>query len=68
MSLLFKHRNIGEKWTKEEKKQLKLQVKHLAGYIPVLIIFALPGGSLLLPLLVALLDRRGKKRQKSSLL
>ena len=65
LSLLFKQRNVGEKWTKEEKGQLNIQVKHLAGYIPVLIIFAVPGGSLLLPLLAMVIDRRGKRREKS---
>jgi hypothetical protein len=62
MRLLMKHKNTGEKWTKEEKKELKSHMKRLSLYVPVLIIFALPFGSLMLPLLTEVLDRRNNKR------
>ncbi|MEW6676086.1 MAG: hypothetical protein AB1348_08850 [Nitrospirota bacterium] len=62
MRLLMKQRNTGIKWTKEEKEQLKVNIKHLSAYVPVLIIFLLPGGSLLLPFLSDILDRRKEKR------
>ena len=64
MQLLMKQRNTGEKWTEEEKTQLKFNLKHLSLYVPALIIFALPLGSLLLPILTEVLDRRDKDRTK----
>lgn len=64
MLLLMKHRNTGAKWTIEEKTQLKSHLKHLSLYVPVLIIFALPLGALLLPILTEVLDRRDKDRTK----
>jgi len=65
MRLLMKHRNTGEKWTKDEKTQLKMHIKHFSLYVPVLFIFLLPGGSLLLPVLAEILDRRKKERPGS---
>jgi len=64
MWLLMKHRNTGVEWTTEEKKQLKSHFKHLSLYMPALIIFALPLGSLLLPILTEVLDRRKKNQTK----
>jgi len=64
MLLLMKQRNTGVKWTTEEKKQLRSNLKHLSLYVPALIIFALPFGSLLLPVLTEVLDRRDKERIK----
>jgi len=64
MWLLMKPRNTGVEWTIEEKTQLKSHLKHLSLYVPALIIFALPFGSLLLPVLTEVLDRREKDRTK----
>ncbi|MEW6108957.1 MAG: hypothetical protein AB1632_07325 [Nitrospirota bacterium] len=64
MHLLMKPKNTGIKWTKEEKAQLKQNIKHLSAFVPVLIIFLLPGGSLLLPFLPDILDRRGERRTR----
>ena len=64
MRLLMKQRNTGVKWTREEKTQLKSNLKHLSLYVPVLIVFALPFGSLLLPVLTEVLDRRDNDRTK----
>ncbi|MBI5407922.1 MAG: hypothetical protein HZA14_00990 [Nitrospirae bacterium] len=64
MQLLMKPSNTGNTWTKEEQTLLKSHLKHLSGYIPVLMIFLLPGGSLLLPFLAELLNRRKAKREK----
>jgi hypothetical protein len=61
--LLMKQRNTDEKWTPEEKKEIKRNLKILAMYIPILIIFFLPGGSLLLPLLAEIMDRRKTRRR-----
>ncbi len=66
MQLLMKPRNTGEGWTREEKDKLKIAVKHLSSYVPVLIIFLLPGGSLLLPFLAEILDRRKAPRVPES--
>ncbi|RJQ42994.1 MAG: hypothetical protein C4538_12785 [Nitrospiraceae bacterium] len=57
--------NKGDKWTRDEKKELKLYLIHLSAYVPVLIIFLLPGGSFLLPLFAEVLDRRKNKRNKT---
>ncbi len=66
MQLLMKPRNTGEGWTREEKDKLKIDIKHLSSYVPVLIIFLLPGGSLLLPFLAEILDRRKAARVPES--
>jgi uncharacterized membrane protein len=62
LQLLFKQRNTDQKWTKEEKKQIKDQLKRLSLYLPIILIFLLPGGSLLLPILAEILDRRKTRR------
>ena len=63
MRLLMKNRNTGEKWTREEIHEIRAHLKHIAMLVPALIIFLLPGGSLLLPLLADVLDRRKKIRR-----
>ena len=60
--LLMKQRNTGVKWTEDEITQLKSHLKRLAFYVPTLIIFVLPFGSFLLPILAEILDRRKKSR------
>ncbi|HQF07418.1 MAG TPA: LETM1 domain-containing protein [Spirochaetota bacterium] len=62
MRLLMKQVNTDEKWTKDEKAELKRHLKHLSMYIPVLIIFCLPFGMLLIPILAETLDRRSSRR------
>jgi hypothetical protein len=62
LQLLMKQRNTGEKWTRREKRRLKQQLKILSLSIPALIIFLLPGGGILLPILAEALDRRKEKR------
>jgi hypothetical protein len=62
MLLLMKRRNSRGQWTTEEVKRIKSDLKHLSLYVPVLIIFALPFGSLLLPFLAKILDRRKTDR------
>ncbi len=63
MRLVMKNRNTGEKWTREEIREIRAHLKHIAMLVPALIIFLLPGGSLLLPLLADALDRRKKIRR-----
>jgi hypothetical protein len=62
MRLLMKFKNTRQAWAKEEKRLLRAHLLHLSSYIPALIIFCLPGGSLLFPLLAEILDRRKNKR------
>jgi len=63
MQLLMKIRNTDEKWTTEEKKEIKRHLKNIAKIIPAVAIFVLPGGSLLLPILAEALDRRRVRRR-----
>lgn len=63
MRLLMKQRNTGSKWTKNEKAQLKQYLWGLAFYAPVLFVFLLPGGFLLIPLLAEAVDRRRRLRK-----
>ena len=58
MQVLMKNRNTGEKWTREEIKEIKSHLRHISKMVPVIIVFMLPGGSLLLPFLAEVLDRR----------
>ncbi len=62
MRLLMKTRNSDEKWTREERKEIKSHLRNIAKIIPVVAIFCLPGGSLLLPILAETLDRRKTRR------
>ena len=62
MQLLMKTRNTDEKWTREEKIEIKRHLKNIAKILPAIAIFSLPGGSLLLPILAEVLDRRKTRR------
>lgn len=62
IQLLMKRRNAGIKWTEEEITRIKSHLKHLSLYVPALIIFVLPFGLFLLPILAEILDRREKSR------
>ncbi len=63
MPLLMKPRN-GERWTREEKRELVGHLKRLSGMGPYVALLLLPGGFALLPLLSWWLDRRRLKRAK----
>ena len=62
MQLLMKQRNMNQEWTKDEIKEIKKHLKNISKVVPALLIFLLPGGSLLLPLFAEILDRRKIKR------
>jgi len=62
MQLLMKTRNTDEKWTREEKKQIKRHLRNIAKIIPAVAIFCLPGGSFLLSIFTEALDRRKTRR------
>ncbi len=63
MQLLMKNRNTGQKWSSEEKKEIKKHLRNISKMVPVIIIFLLPGGTILLPILAEVLDRRKTKRK-----
>lgn len=58
MKLLMKYKHTRNTWTREERKILRRHLWRFSSYIPMLIIFCLPGGSLLFPILAEILDRR----------
>lgn len=62
MQLLMKQRNTNQEWTKEEIKEIKKNLKNISKGVPALLVFLLPGGSLLLPFLAEILDRRKRGR------
>ena len=62
MQLLMKTRNTDQKWTGEEKKEIKMHLRNIAKIIPAVAIFSLPGGSFLLSILAEALDRRKTRR------
>jgi hypothetical protein len=66
MGLLMKRKNTGSQWTREEIIRLRSHLKRLALYVPSLIIFVLPFGSLLIPVLAKALDRREKNRMNEA--
>ncbi|MDH4100353.1 MAG: hypothetical protein OEV28_07230 [Nitrospirota bacterium] len=60
MQILMKRRNTDEDWTPEERAEIRGHLRSLSRAVPVLMLFSLPGGSLLLPVLALYLDRRRK--------
>ena len=62
MQLLMKPRNTDERWTKEERREMKRHLKNIAKIVPAVALFSLPGGSFLLPILAEVLDRRKTRR------
>ncbi len=65
MQLLMKQRN-GVPWTAEDKALLLPRLRTLAGSLPALAVFSLPGGAVLLPALAWLLDRRRRKKRATA--
>ena len=65
MELLMKPRNTGDKWTVDQMMEIKSRLRIVSKVIPAMAVFMLPGGSLLLPLLVEILDRRKKNAMKT---
>ena len=63
MSLIMKGSRSG--WQKEELVEIKTHLYNLSKKIPVFLVFLLPGGILLLPLLVEILDRRKSSKPVS---
>ena len=63
MQLLMKIRNTDEKWSREEREEIRIHLRNIAKIVPTVAIFSLPGGSFLLPLLAEALDRRKVRRR-----
>ena len=63
MRLLMKPRNSGLPWSRDEVGRIRAHIKALACLIPAFVIFLLPGGLLLLPVLAEVLDRRQGTRK-----
>ena len=61
MPLLMKPRNR-QKWTAQEKNQLREHLRHLSKVSPYIAVVMLPGGFALLPVLAWWLDRRRARR------
>ena len=61
LPLLMKQRN-GDKWTAEERKQLRDMVRSASNVSPYLLVWAVPGSVLILPFLAWHLDTRRKHR------
>lgn len=57
MPLLMKPRN-GQRWTRDERDELRAQLRALRRLSPYLLVLALPGSFLFLPMLAWWLDRR----------
>jgi hypothetical protein len=65
MPLLMKPRNK-QRWTPEDRAELRVHLRRLSGISPYLIVLALPGSFLMLPALAWWLDRR-RNRQNPGL-
>ena len=61
MPLLMKQRN-GNRWTADERRELKDHLNTLSQISPYLVALAVPGSMLMLPVLAWWLDRRRGKR------
>lgn len=61
MPLLMKQRN-GQHWSAEERRLLREQLRAMSRLSPYLVMLALPGSLLLLPMLAWWLDRRRQRR------
>ena len=62
MPLLMKPRNK-QRWTKEDRAELRAHLRHLSDLSPYLVLVVLPGAPLTLPLLAWWLDRRRQHRK-----
>jgi hypothetical protein len=64
MPLLLKHRS-GDPWTRAERMELRGQLRALSHLGPYLVLLALPGSVLLLPLFAWWMERQGRHREQS---
>ena len=66
MPLLMKPRNK-QRWTLEDRAELKVHLTRLSNISPYLIVLALPGSFLMLPALAWWLDRRRNRQHPPAL-
>lgn len=66
MPLLMKPRNK-QRWTREDRAELRVHLQRLSDISPYLIVLALPGSFLMLPLLAWWLDRRRNRQRPPAL-
>ena len=66
MPLLMKPRNK-QRWTHEDKAELRVHLRRLSSISPYLIVLALPGSFLMLPALAWWLDRRRNQQRPPGL-
>ena len=66
MPLLMKPRNK-QRWTPEDRAELKVHLRRLSNISPYLIVLALPGSFVILPVLAWWLDRRRNRQPPSQL-
>ena len=62
MPLLMKPRNK-QRWTPEDRAELRVHLRRLSSISPYLVVIALPGSFLMLPALAWWLDRRRNRQQ-----
>ena len=61
VTLLMKRRNGGD-WSADDKIALRGHLKALGKSLPVIGLFTLPGGLILVPVLAMILNRRSRTR------
>jgi hypothetical protein len=61
MPLLMKPRNY-QKWTSEDKRELRLHLKRLSRVSAYIALLVMPGGFAMLPVVAWWLDRRSSRR------
>lgn len=61
MRLLMKPRNF-QKWTLEDKRELRFHIKRLSRVSAYIALLVLPGGFAMLPVMAWCLDRRSSRR------
>jgi hypothetical protein len=61
MPLLMKPRNK-QRWTPEDKRELASHMRRISSISSYLVVLAMPGGMLMLPVLAWWLDRRRNRR------
>lgn len=62
MPVLMKRRNKMQ-WTREDKAEIRAQLKRMTQITPYLVVLVMPGGLVILPALAWWLDRRRQRRR-----
>jgi hypothetical protein len=64
MPLLMKQRNRG-RWSPDDRAELRMHLRRLSGLSPYLVVLAMPGSVILLPMLAWWLDRRRNRTRRA---